>query len=726
MMHASPEPTSPWAQFMSRVLSVLRNSRGQTNPTVDGAIDCDKTIVSFFPNEAAQTMRRLSTTLPQLADLIAKQTAHNKMELPWLKFATFGNKRSTKNCLRTNENVKEISGVEGEHDTGEISFDDAVATMRQKQVRCIVYTSPSYVPGTKERWRVLAPLSRPYPPEWREKGVARLNGLFAGKLAGESFTLSQSFYFGHIDGAEYRVEVIDGDFFDLRDDLYAGSIFRDGSRIGDRTVRDRSRDMNGTSPVDCGTTDNELTANAGRGNPFLEASLPPELLERIRNGVPIGERSDQFFHTVKWLKDLDWLPGDIVVLLKKYPDGIASKYTPGNRVAIEVARAYGKPDKVREKPDDAATQQAKAAPKLILSSEEFTRDFVPPDYLWDGILLRGFVYSLTARTGDGKTAIMMALAAATALGKSVAGREVAQGKVLYFAGENPDDVRMRWIAMAEHFNFDADIINVHFIPGTFDITKLELRIRQEVAAIDGVIFVIVDTSPAYFQGENENDTVDMLAHAEMLRRLKDLPGNPTIIAACHPVKNAGNEALIPRGGGAFLNAVDGNLCAWKTDMVVTMHHQGKFRGVDFEPMSFELRSVTARKLLDSRGCHIPTVIARDLSKDDQRRKASEARSDEDAILVLLFERCVPTSSSDIAAGLHWLAGTDNHPNKSKVQRLLRSLTSGSKADRLVETDRDGAKLTKKGKAVAERLAAVREDARRPDETVKFNPSQPKF
>ena len=63
-----------------------------------------------------------------------------------------------------------------------------------------------------------------------------------------------------------------------------------------------------------------------------------------------------------------------------------------------------KPD---DKPDDAPTQQAKAAPKLILSSEEFTRGFVPPDYLWDGILLRGFVYSLGARTGDSKTAVRL-------------------------------------------------------------------------------------------------------------------------------------------------------------------------------------------------------------------------------------------------------------------------------------------------------------------------------
>jgi hypothetical protein len=44
---------------------------------------------------------------------------------------------------------------------------------------------------------------------------------------------------------------------------------------------------------------------------------------------------------------------------------------------------------------------------LIQSSVEFTRNFVPPDYLIDGILQRRFCYSLTAKTGTGKTAIML-------------------------------------------------------------------------------------------------------------------------------------------------------------------------------------------------------------------------------------------------------------------------------------------------------------------------------
>ena len=179
-------------------------------------------------------MHTADLTLPQLADRIAKQAAASKMELPWLKLAIFGDKRSEKNCLRTNANVLHVTGIEAEHDAGEISFDTAIAVMREARVRSLLYTSPSYVPATKERWRILVPLSQNHPPETREKLVARINGLFGGKIAPESFVLSQAYLFGHVDNPDHRVEVVDGDFLDLRDDLHAGSIFKDGSRVGGR------------------------------------------------------------------------------------------------------------------------------------------------------------------------------------------------------------------------------------------------------------------------------------------------------------------------------------------------------------------------------------------------------------------------------------------------------------------------------------------------------------
>jgi hypothetical protein len=39
--------------------------------------------------------------------------------------------------------------------------------------------------------------------------------------------------------------------------------------------------------------------------------------------------------------------------------------------------------------------------------QPFLKGFIPPDYLIDGILQRRFIYSLTAPTGGGKTAIAL-------------------------------------------------------------------------------------------------------------------------------------------------------------------------------------------------------------------------------------------------------------------------------------------------------------------------------
>jgi AAA domain len=341
---------------------------------------------------------------------------------------------------------------------------------------------------------------------------------------------------------------------------------------------------------------------------------------------------------------------------------------------------------------------------LILSSGQFVAGFIPPDYLLDGILLCGYVYSFTANTGHGKTAVALLLTALVALGQALAGRDVVKGRVLYFAGENPTDVRMRWIGMAEKFGFDADAIDVCFIDGVYDIKMIEKRIHDEIEERGGVILIVIDTSPAYFTGDDENDNPQMIAHAQMLYGLKKLPGNPTVLAACHPVKNAGKDNLIPRGGGGFINAIDGNVTAWRDDTIVTFHHQGKFRGIDFEPIMFELVGVNPAKLKDSRGRQIPTVCAVALSKDDESAKRARSFSEGDDILLLLFDQQGELiSGSDIAKGLQWWT-KDHSPAKTKVQRAIEKLNAGSA---LVDVERSGMSLTKKGLKAATALDETR-------------------
>jgi len=61
--------------------------------------------------------------------------------------------------------------------------------------------------------------------------------------------LSQAYFYGHVNNPEHHVEIFDGDFLDLRDDTYAGSIFKDGSRVGDQVADGGSRPSRTNSRV---------------------------------------------------------------------------------------------------------------------------------------------------------------------------------------------------------------------------------------------------------------------------------------------------------------------------------------------------------------------------------------------------------------------------------------------------------------------------------------------
>ena len=331
----------------------------------------------------------------------------------------------------------------------------------------------------------------------------------------------------------------------------------------------------------------------------------------------------------------------------------------------------------------------------IVSSGELVARFTPPDYHIDGIVQAGFLYGVTASTGTGKTAILLLTTALTALGLPLGNREVRHGRVVYFAGENPDDVTMRWIGMAHAMDFDPDDIDVHFIPGTFDITSLLAEVSAAVDRLGGVDLVIVDTSAAYFQGADENANVDMAKHARNLRLLTTLPGHPCVLVACHPTKSADQSNLLPRGGGAFLAELDGNLVCMRTDAgAVKLHWQGKHRGPDFKPVLFDLTTVTAPTLKDSRGRDIPTVVASVVSEGEVSARRETARRDEDEALIAIDNLTSP-SNAGIAEYLTWFDAS-GEPHKRRAQ----TATTRLRKDRLVELARDGWTLTKAGQEAA--------------------------
>lgn len=343
----------------------------------------------------------------------------------------------------------------------------------------------------------------------------------------------------------------------------------------------------------------------------------------------------------------------------------------------------------------ARAHPAPEPPQLqVVGARTFLQRFKPLETLVDGLPTpRGGIVAVTGPTGSGKTTVMAQLAVALRRGLPFAGRETMDGGVgvLWLAGENPDDFAMHLLATVQHMGLQpghlsnpADPVNLWVIPGTFDVLQHIDYLDNVVSGqMDNVGAVFVDTSAAFYTGQDENDNVAMRRHASILRELATLPGKPTVFVLCHPVKTANMDNLIPRGGGAFLAEIDANLTLSKDAAgIVTLHWAGKIRGTPFDPIRFEMVPVELQGHLDSRGRPIYSTAARHIP--DERAEALEAKAlDDENRLLIAMQRKPGGSVAELAmaAGMTVGGGT---PNKSKVHRLL------------IQTQQQG--LTKKSRA----------------------------
>lgn len=215
----------------------------------------------------------------------------------------------------------------------------------------------------------------------------------------------------------------------------------------------------------------------------------------------------------------------------------------------------------------------------------------------------------------------------------------------------------------------------------------------------------MDTSAAYFPGDEENSNVQLGNHARNMREcLIGLPGGPTVIVTTHPVKNPDQDNLLPRGGGAFIAEVDGNLTCWLAGDVATVHWAGKYRGPDFGEMVFELSETFAPTLNDSEGRPMPTVTAHALSDQAHTEIRAKAREGDDVILHILAGG-EDLSTAAMAERAGWLDRI-GEPNKLRAWRTVGRLVGAKlvKKDRakggawaLTDAGRTAAGVPKKGK-----------------------------
>jgi AAA domain/Winged helix-turn-helix DNA-binding len=339
----------------------------------------------------------------------------------------------------------------------------------------------------------------------------------------------------------------------------------------------------------------------------------------------------------------------------------------------------------------------KAAPLArIKGIADFLREYEPINYTIDGLVPGGSIYGVTARRGAGKTALLTSTALAVATGDDkILGLEVEKGRAAYIILENPTDFRMKLSVTAYVLGIDVQALNDKLVILDMRLPHAQIMelLKRDADRLGPFQLVNYDTFQAGFAGAQFNDNNDALKHAQNLREFTTLPGKPSVLVACHPVKNATKDNLEPYGGGSTMNEFDGNLTLWNEGGVIELSHN-KVRGPEFEPMNFRIEKIGSPEILDNKDRQPLLPVLRPISAADAADREKVAVNKDVAILKAM--------AADPSASIRDLAETTK-ASKTAIARALDRLAM-PKGGKLVAKSLDKWTLTAAGlKAIEGRL-----------------------
>jgi hypothetical protein len=538
-------------------------------------------VVTFFNDYAASTKRQETLTLDELAELIRNTTAPTKQQLPWLKFAVFGEEPSERGSLRYNENVRELTGILVDYDGEKMSFDEAVECLNKASIRAIVYTSPSHLPE-KPHWRIGCPVSRRLPPDQHYQMVSRLNGLFGGILAPESWTLSQSYYYGAVNGnPAHRVTVVNSAF--MLDECYD----LDKIAIGKPNNGNGRAYIGGPPEAPIEDIRAALEVIPNEDLPWDEWSRVGMAIFRASGGSKAGyavfarwSRKSKKFDTeetrFRWRHFYHSPPDKIGagalfhMAREACPGWVSPSYRKRVAGGLPGGNGDGRGDEGVAGAGGGGGDQGEVAgggeevgagaPKYrfkIIPFNEIRWD-AKPRYLVEGLIPRRGLACIWGPPKCGKSFVALDIAMHVALGWEYGGREVEAGPVLYVAceGQFGFPARVEAFKQTKLTGYCNDVPSFYLLPTRLKLVTDCGQLVSEIKAQLGVItpiMIVVDTLNRSLEGSESKDE-DMGAYLAAIEHLSD-EFNCLIILVHH----SGVDRTRPRGHTALSGTVDAQI-----------------------------------------------------------------------------------------------------------------------------------------------------------------------
>ncbi|MFO1306611.1 MAG: AAA family ATPase [Burkholderiales bacterium] len=253
------------------------------------------------------------------------------------------------------------------------------------------------------------------------------------------------------------------------------------------------------------------------------------------------------------------------------------------------------------------------------------------------LVAKGQLVTLTGHPGHAKTTFMTGMFAHLAIGRAYGPITLETEGLFYLvSAEDFQGSRDRILAEAARMRLDADereLLNagMRWMQVEHNVGARAIRdaIKADARGAN-VVLVGVDTGPAMFCGEDENDNVALRNYVETYNCMSELDGRPGTIINWHPSKGAGSDRLDPRGASAIKGTIDSNLTIWREDDRITLSYT-KIRGAHFEPIEGRIVPVEM-EAAGGRVYTAPTIVFDQESKHER----SDARETREAILRRLY------------------------------------------------------------------------------------------
>jgi AAA domain len=321
-------------------------------------------------------------------------------------------------------------------------------------------------------------------------------------------------------------------------------------------------------------------------------------------------------------------------------------------------------------------------PSRVIGAGTFMKTYTPISYTVDGLLPSGFMYAQTARTGAGKTAFAQAVTFAVTMNRpDIIGAEVEPGRVAYVTLENPIDFKMKLAVGCYVHGISWDEIDPRLavIEGRDTPEQILDGLKLDAEANGPFQHVNIDTLQAGFSAANAgkfNDNESILAYVMRLRPLTELPGQPSLLILCHPTKDATEDNLLPYGGGATVNEIDGNLTLWKSAQI-KLHHTDKLRGPTFEPKYFRIEKLSCPDIVDNQGRQILLPVMRPCTEMDA---AEREKNDGNVDLALLRAMAANPEATQLdwafAIGIKSKSAVNTRLQKLRRKKLVEERLAG--------------------------------------------------